>query len=78
MCKIVMAHGWLSKPSTTCSPGCALFADSAYAGDKLVNKLAEFGHWTIELIKRPAATIGVRHLGKRVVYCHPPNARICD
>jgi hypothetical protein len=35
-----------------------LFADSAYAGDKLLNRLAEFGHWTIELVKCPAATAG--------------------
>jgi transposase len=44
-----------------------LFADSAYAGDKLVNKLAEFGHWTIELIKRPAATTGFQPLPRRWV-----------
>ena len=44
-----------------------LFADSAYAGDKLINKLAEFGHWTIELIKRPAATSGFQPLPLRWV-----------
>jgi len=42
-----------------------LFADSAYAGDKLVNKLAEFGHWTIKLIKRPAAIIAFQPLPRR-------------
>lgn len=31
-----------------------LFADSAYAGDKLRRALAGFGRWTIEIIKRTA------------------------
>ena len=44
-----------------------LFADSAYAGDKLLNRLAEFGHWTIELVKRPAATAGFQPLPRRWV-----------
>ena len=44
-----------------------LFADSAYAGDKLRNRLAEFGHWTIEVIKRPAATTGFHPLPRRWV-----------
>ena len=44
-----------------------LFADSAYAGDKLLNRLAEFGHWTIELVKRPAAAAGFRLLPRRWV-----------
>ena len=44
-----------------------LFADSAYAGDKLLNRLAEFGHWTIELVKRPAAAAGFQLLPRRWV-----------
>jgi hypothetical protein len=44
-----------------------LFADSAYAGDELLKKLAESGHCTIELVKRPAATIGIQPLPRRWV-----------
>jgi transposase len=44
-----------------------LFADSAYAGDKLLKRLAGFGHWTIELVKRPAATAGFQPLPRRWV-----------
>ena len=44
-----------------------LFADSAYAGDKLLKRLAGFGHWTIELVKRPAATAGFQPLARRWV-----------
>src|SRR5438445_11443990 len=29
-----------------------LFADSAYAGDKLPNTLSKFGNWTIEIVRR--------------------------
>jgi transposase len=32
-----------------------LFADSAYAGDKLRRALTKFGRWTIEIIKRTTA-----------------------
>src|SRR5229473_8198887 len=35
-----------------------LFADSAYAGDKLLNALTKFGKWTIEIVRRIADTIG--------------------
>jgi transposase len=42
-----------------------LFADSAYAGDKLLNRLAGFGDWTIELVNRPAATAGFQPLPRR-------------
>src|ERR1700756_431973 len=35
-----------------------LFADSAYAGDKLLNTLSKFGNWTIEIVRRMADTIG--------------------
>ena len=44
-----------------------LFADSAYAGDKLRNRLAEFGDWTIELVKRPATAVGFQLLPRRWV-----------
>ena len=44
-----------------------LFADSAYAGDKLRNRLAEFGYWTIELVKRPVAAAGFQLLPRRWV-----------
>jgi hypothetical protein len=35
-----------------------LFADSAYAGDKLLNRLSKFGKWAIEIVRRMADTIG--------------------
>ena len=35
-----------------------LFADSAYAGDKLIKALAKFGNWSIEIVRRMADTIG--------------------
>ena len=44
-----------------------LFADSAYAGDKLRNRMAEFGRWTIELVKRSAAAAGFEPLPRRWV-----------
>ena len=44
-----------------------LFADSAYAGDTLLDALATFGRWTIEIIKRPAATVGFQLLPRRWV-----------
>ena len=31
-----------------------LFADSAYSGDKLLEALAKFGRWSIEIVKRMA------------------------
>jgi len=40
---------------------------SADAGDKLLDRLAEFGHWTIERVKRPAATTGFQPLPRRWV-----------
>ena len=44
-----------------------LFADSAYSGDTLLDTLAKFGRWTIEIIKRPAATAGFQLLPRRWV-----------
>jgi transposase len=44
-----------------------LFADSAYAGDKLLDALAKFGHWTIDIVKRPAAATGFQLLPRRWV-----------
>ncbi len=44
-----------------------LFADSAYAGDKLLNALAKFGKWTIEIVRRMADTIGFKVLPRRWV-----------
>ena len=35
-----------------------LFADSAYAGDKLLNALTKFGDWTIEIVRRMGASVG--------------------
>ena len=44
-----------------------LFADSAYSGDKLVEALAKFGRWTIEIVKRMADTVGFAVLPRRWV-----------
>ena len=44
-----------------------LFADSAYAGDKLHEALARFGDWTIEIVKRMADTVGFVVLPRRWV-----------
>ncbi len=44
-----------------------LFADSAYAGDKLLNALAKFGKWTIEIVRRIAGTVGFEVLPRRWV-----------
>ena len=35
-----------------------LFADSAYAGDKLLNMLTKFGNWTIKIVRRMANAVG--------------------
>lgn len=44
-----------------------LFADSAYAGDKLAVELAGLGRWTLEIIKRPNAANGFVVLARRWV-----------
>ena len=44
-----------------------LFADSAYAGDKLRNALTKFGNWTIEIVRRIADTVGFEVLPRRWV-----------
>jgi hypothetical protein len=44
-----------------------LFADSAYAGDKLLNTLAKFGSWTIQIVRRMAASAGFEVLPRRWV-----------
>src|SRR5689334_14448553 len=44
-----------------------LFADSAYAGGKLLNMLTNFGNWTIEIVRRMADTIGFEVLPRRWV-----------
>ena len=44
-----------------------LFADSAYAGGKLLNMLTKFGNWTIEIVRRMADTIGFEVLPRRWV-----------
>lgn len=44
-----------------------VFADSAYAGDKLKGALAGLGNWTIEVIKRPDAAKGFVLLPRRWV-----------
>ena len=68
MYKTAMARCSLSKPSTISSRGCAtLFADSAYSGDKLLEALARFGRWSIEIVKRMADTVGFEVLPRRWV-----------
>jgi transposase len=44
-----------------------IFADSAYAGDKLNRALARIGQWTIVTIKRPATAQGFEVLPRRWV-----------
>ena len=44
-----------------------LFADSAYAGDKLLKALAKFGKWSIEIVRRMVDTVGFEVLPRRWV-----------
>jgi transposase len=44
-----------------------VFADDAYAGEKLQASLAQFGTWTIEIIKRSDAAKGFAVLPRRWV-----------
>jgi transposase len=44
-----------------------LFADSAYSGNKLLNSIAKFGQWTIEIVRRMADTVGFEVLPRRWV-----------
>src|SRR5215472_15574105 len=44
-----------------------LFADSAYSGDKLLEALAKFGRWSIEIVRRMADTVGFEVLPRRWV-----------
>jgi len=44
-----------------------LFADSAYAGDKLRKALVKLGNWSIEIVRRLADTIGFEVLPRRWV-----------
>jgi len=44
-----------------------VFADGAYAGDKLANALAGHGTWTLEIIKRSDAAKGFVLLPRRWV-----------
>jgi transposase len=45
-----------------------LFADSAYSGDKLVEALAKFGRWSVEIVKRTAEAVGFEVLPRRRTY----------
>lgn len=44
-----------------------LFADGAYAGDKLMEALSQLGQWTIEIVKRSEAAQGFVVLPRRWV-----------
>ena len=44
-----------------------LFADSAYAGDKLASASAGLGQWTLEIVKRPSTANGFVVLARRWV-----------
>ena len=44
-----------------------LFADSAYSGDKLLEALAKFGSWSIEIVKRRPDTVGFEVVSRRWV-----------
>jgi transposase len=44
-----------------------VFADSAYAGDKLLQALAKFGNWSSEIVRRMADIVGFEVLSRRWV-----------
>lgn len=44
-----------------------VFADGAYAGEKLRQALAELGRWTLEIVKRAEAAVGFEVLPRRWV-----------
>src|ERR1700693_4509249 len=44
-----------------------LFADGAYAGQKLRDALAKFGDWTVEIVKRSDQAAGFEVLPRRWV-----------
>ena len=44
-----------------------LFADGAYAGQKLLDALRKFGRWTVEIVKRSDQAIGFEPLPRRWV-----------
>jgi putative transposase len=44
-----------------------LFADSANAGRKLLSRLAKFGNWTIEIVRRMADAVGFEVVPRRWV-----------
>ena len=48
-------------------PGCRIFADGGYAGDKLRKALKRIGEWTIEIIKRSDTAQGFEVLPRRWV-----------
>ena len=44
-----------------------LFADSPYSGDKLIEALAKFGQWSIDMVRRMADTVGFEVVPRRWV-----------
>lgn len=49
-----------------------VFADGAYAGEKLQTALAALGHWTQEIVKRPATAKGFEVLSRpSAASCRP-------
>jgi transposase len=42
-----------------------LFADGAYAGEKLLGALRKFGEWSVEIVKRSAPAVGFEPLPRR-------------
>jgi transposase len=57
LASILRVHPWLRH----------VFADAAYAGDKLAAALARLGNWTIEIVRRLEATGGFQLLKRRWV-----------
>jgi transposase len=57
LASILRVHPWLRH----------VFADAAYAGDKLATALARLGNWTIEIVRRLEATGGFQLLKRRWV-----------
>jgi transposase len=57
LASIARSHPWLRY----------IFADAAYAGDKLATALRRFGTWTIEIVRQLQATGGFKLLKRRWV-----------
>ena len=68
MCRIATARCWSIEAIHDLFPWLRhLFADGAYAGQKLLDALRKFGDWTVEIVKRSAHAAGFEPLPRRWV-----------